>query len=49
MADLSNYRVYNIIEGKFPAMVEKTLMSYRNREKSDYGVHGLKLRLQNHR
>lgn len=46
IADLSNHRIYDVIEGKSRAMVEKTLISYEHRGKSDDGVHGFKLQLE---
>lgn len=33
IADLSNHRVYDAIEGKSPDLVEKRLMTYKDREK----------------
>lgn len=33
IADLSNHRIYDVIEGKSRPMVEKTLMSYKDRDK----------------
>lgn len=33
IADLTNHRVYDVIEGGSPAQVERTLMSYKDRDK----------------